>query len=92
MTAASKAMLVIGFPLAGPTCFAITSSGAVPGDLEKLALGSLWLEMRLRGDAERLEVSSVFPDGPDDTSELVGQADGGLVVFTAGLELQSPGA
>ncbi len=44
----------------------------------------------LTGREVRVEVALVFPHGPADPSEFIGQPDGGLVVTDTGLELPGP--
>jgi len=100
MTPASKATVVIGFSLAGPTSSAITlSHHAVPGGrsllnppvVSFLAIRSV-VRGSLRCDRYRLVLAAVLPHRPHDADELVRESDGSLVVPGPTLEFQGPGA
>src|SRR4249920_2878273 len=80
MKAASRATFVIGFPLAGPTCSAITS----------IPVQSRVGDLVLRGGCDGFVLASVLPHRPGDSSELVCEAYRRLVVATSLLEGQSP--
>ena len=80
LTAASKATLVIGLPLAGPTCSAITL----------ISVQSRVGDLVLRGGCDRLVLAAMLPHRPCNSSELVGEPDCGFVVATSLLQGESP--
>ena len=82
MTAASKATIVPGFPLAGPTCSAITS----------IPVQSRVGDLVLRGGCDRFVLAAVLPHRPGDASELVREPHRCLVVVTPLLKGESPRA
>ena len=86
MTAASRATIVVGFSLAGPTCFAITR-------FHRAVQGGRILSFFIaeRGLADGLELAAVLPDRPGDAGELVGERDRCLVVLDSSFEGEGPG-